>query len=232
MAEEDRVRRAKLVREEARETISEQSATLSDIDEKAIQIFRVNVVLAGVLVSGLSITVQSSNATTAGLVNPFTKFGSVLLFTATVLAAVTYTSTNEEIGVSAEDVTNRILDDEFDYDLVQLGLAEAYGVWIANNYRINARNALLFTLTLLTTIMAICYLFIGAIEVYNPGLPWYTNAGALVLFAVVAKLSKLRIQFERWWHLTSPQKRFSNWLLGWREFWTESIAIRLFRRGK
>lgn len=217
MVEEDRIRRAKLVREEARETISEQSATLSDIDEKAIQIFRMNVVLAGVLVSAVSITVQSSNATTAALVNPFTKFGSVLLFTATVLASVTYTSTNEKIGVNAADVRNRILNDEFDYDLVQLGLAEEYGVWIANNYRVNARNALLFTLTLVTTIMAICYLFIGAIEVYTSGLPWYANVGAIALFVVVAKLSRLRIQFKRWWHLTNPEERFRDWFVGWRE---------------
>lgn len=232
MAEEDRIRRAKLVREEARETISEQSATLSDIDEKAIQIFRVNIVLTGVLVSGISITVRSSDAATAALINPFAEFGGVLLFLATVLAAVTYTSTSEEIGVNAKDITNRILNDDFDYDLVQLGLAEAYSVWIANNYRVNARNALLFTLTLLTTIMAICYLFIGAIEIYAPGLPWYTNVGAITLFAVVTKLSGLRGQLQRWWYLTSPQKRFCNWLLGLREFWTENTAIKLLRRSK
>lgn len=222
MVEDDRIRRAKLVREEARETINEQSATLSDIDEKAMQIFRVNVVLAGVLVSGVSITVQSNDATTAALVNPFTEFGGVLLFVATVLASVTYTSTNEEIGVSAADVTNRILNDEFDYDLVELGLAEAYGVWIANNYRVNAQNALLFTLMLLTTIMAICYLFIGAIGIYSDGLPWYSNVGAVVFLVAVAKLSGLWGQLNRWWNLTHPQKRFCNWLLGRREFWTES----------
>lgn len=218
MVEEDRIRRAELVRKEGRETISEQSATLSDIDEKAIQIFRVNVVLAGVLVSALSITVESSNATTAALVNPFTKFGSVLLLAATVLASVTYTSTNEKIGVNAADITNRILNDEFDYDLVQLGLAEEYGVWIANNYRVNARNALLITLTLVTTIMAICYLFVGAIEVYATELPWYTNLGGVALFVVVAKLSGLWGQLERWWYLTDSQKRFREWLFDWREY--------------
>lgn len=215
MVEEDRIRRAELGREEGRKTLNEQSATLSDIDEKAIQIFRVNVVLTGVLVSGLSITVQSNNATTASLVNSYTEFGGVLLFAATVLATVTYTSTNEEIGVNAADIKNRILNDEFDYDLVQLGLAEEYSAWIANNYQVNARNALLFTLTLLSTIMAICYFFLGAVEIYTDGLPWYSNVGAIALFAIVAKLSRLRVQFEQWWRLANPDEQFYDWLRHW-----------------
>jgi hypothetical protein len=95
--QEDRIRRAQLARHEARATIDEQTSTLADIDEKAIQIFRVNLILAGVLVSGVSIAVQSDSASAATLLNSFTRFGAVLLFVSTVLAAVTYTSSREEI---------------------------------------------------------------------------------------------------------------------------------------
>lgn len=211
MEDEERIRRAQLARKEARETIEEQSETLSDIDEKAIQIFRANVVLAGIIVSGISIAVKSDGPATA-LLNPFTKFGAVLLFTATILASVTYTSTSEEIGVSADDITKRILNERYDYDLVEEGLAEEYSTWIATNYRANAQNALLFTMTLITTVMAICYFFIGAIEIYRNTLPWYTNSGAMGLFGVVAKFSGLWGQLERWYQITNPQERFHSWV--------------------
>lgn len=212
MTRKDRIRRAKLARKEARETIDKQSETLSDIDEKAMQIFRVNVVLAGIIVSGISIAVKSNSATTTALLNPFTKFGTGLLFTATVFAAITYTSTTEEIGVSADDITERILDDRFDYDLVEESLAEAYSVWIASNYRANVQNALLFTLTLVTTVMAIYYFFIGAIEVYRHPRPVYANLGAVGLFLAVSKVSELGKQFDRWRRRTTPRRRFWNWV--------------------
>lgn len=211
MSDEDRVRRAKLAREEARETIKEQAATLSDIDEKAMQIFRANVVLAGILVSGISIAVQSNDASTTAILNPFTKFGAVLLFTATVLSSVTYTSTSEEIGVSSDDITENILNRDYDYHLVEEGLAEEYSAWVAANYRSNVQNALLFTLTLLTTVMAICYFFVGAIEIYRDSLPWYTNIGLTGVFLIVAKMSGLRGQLQRWYRETSPEDRFLNW---------------------
>lgn len=216
MADDDRIRRAELAREEARETINEQATTLADIDEKAIQIFRVNVVLAGIIVSGISIAVQSNATSTTALLNPFTKFGAVLLFAATILSSITYTSTNQQIGVSPDDITERILNTDYGYELIEEGLAEEYGNWIATNYQSNIQNALRFTLTLLTTVMAICYFFVGAVHFYRESLPWYTNVGALVLFIGIAKLSGLRGQFNRWCRVTKPRKRFYGWLNAWK----------------
>lgn len=215
MSDDDRVRRAKLAREEARETITEQAETLSDIDEKAMEIFRANVVLAGILVSGVSIAVQSNGASTTAIFNPFTKFGAVLLFTATVLSSVTYTSTSEEIGVSSSDITESILNQRYDYRLVEESLAEEYSAWIAANYRSNVQNALLFTLTLLATVMSICYFFVGAIEIYRNSLPWYTNLGLVGIFLIVAKVSGLRGQLKRWYRETNPKDRFFDWLGAW-----------------
>lgn len=224
MTDDDRIRRAKLARQEARETINEQARTVTDIDEKAIQIFRVNIVLAGILVSGLSIAVQSSNASTTSLLNPFTKFGAVLLFVATVLSSITYTSTNQQIGVSSDDITHRILNMDYDYDLVELGLAEEYSDWIASNYESNVQNALLFTVTLLTTVMAICYFFLGAVEIYRESLPWYTNVGAAVLFVIVAKLGGLLGQLNRWVRATNPRKRVCQWLAAWEDQLSDSTS--------
>lgn len=208
---ENRVRRAQLARAEARMTIDEQTAKLSGINEKAIQIFRVHVVLTGILVSSISISVRLQTATASAVLNPFTEFGVGLLFISIVLSALTYTSTHGEIGVSPDDVTERILEERFDYDLVEEGLAEAYSAWIGENYRANTQNALLFTLTLLATVMAICYLFFGAIEVYSTSLPWYANLLSLTLLAVVGKSSGLPGQLRRWQRLATPRQRFRAW---------------------
>ena len=212
MSDDDRIKKAKLAREEARETLREQSATLSDIDEKAMQIFRVNVVLSGIIVSGVSITVQANDTATTAILNPFTKFGSVLLFVATVLSSATYTSTSEEIGVSSDDITGNILNEKYEYTLIEESLAEEYSSWISQNYRSNVQNALLFTTTLLATVMAICYFFLGAIEIYRDSLPWYTNVGAVAVFFVISKISGLKGQLERWRRETNPRKRFLGWL--------------------
>lgn len=221
----DRIRRAQLARAEARETIDEQTAKLSDIDEKAMQVFRVNIVVIGILVSGISISVRLNPATTSALSNPFTEFGVVLLFASTVLASVTYTSTRGEIGVSPDDVTERILQQRFDYDLIEEGLAEAYSAWIRENHRANTGNAFLFTLTLLATIMGIAYLFLGVIDVYSSSLPWYANLWSLALLAIAGRLSGLRGQFRRWRDVTNPRARFRSWVRLWTTTIFDAIGI-------
>lgn len=222
---DDRIRRAQLARAEARMTIDEQTAKLSDINEKAMQVFRVHIVLTGILVSGISISVRLKTATASAVLNPFTELGVVLLFTSIVLSALTYTSTHGEIGVSPDDVTERILEEQFDYDLVEEGLAEAYSTWIGENYRANTRNALLFTLTLLATVMAICYLFLGAVEVYSTSLPWYANLFSLTLLAVVGKSSGLPGQLRRWQNLTNSRVRFRSWTRSLRTTISDVIGI-------
>lgn len=209
---DDRIQRAKLAREEARETIDEQTAKLSEINERAIQVFRLNVVLIGVLVSIISISIQSKTATAFALSNSFTGFGVGLLFASIILAAMTYTSTRGEIGVNRDDVTDRILESQFDYDLVEEGLAEAYGTWIWENYRVNTGNALLLTLTLLTTVLGICYLFLGTVEAYSASLPWYTNLWSIALFVIVGKASGLLGQLRRWWSLTDFENKIRSWI--------------------
>ncbi|WP_276300331.1 hypothetical protein [Halorussus lipolyticus] len=211
MSNEDRVRRAQLARTEARETIAEQTAKLSDINEKAVQIFRLNIVVVGILISGISLSIRSEVVTASALSNPFIEFGVGLLFSSIVFASVTYTSTRGEIGVNPDDVTDRILEDRFDYDLVEEGLAEAYATWIQENYRANTKNALLFTLTLLTTVTGICYLLLGAVEVYTAPLPWHTNLWGLTLFVLLGKLSGLPGQLRRWRKMANPENSIRSW---------------------
>lgn len=211
---EERVERARLARTEARQTIDEQTQTLSDIDEKAIQIFRINLVIASILMTGLSISVSNDNSTYDSLITPYTIAGSVLLFLSIILASVTYTSTSERIGIAKDTIEDSILNQEYDYDLVEEEIALAYGTMIRYNYKKNASNALLFTLTLLTAVTAISYLAIGIVDIYN-SVHYSINIVMVVFLIVFGKVSGLYGTIKRWRELTDPFTRFQNWVTDW-----------------
>lgn len=209
---EERVRRARLARQEARETIDEQTETLSDIDEKAIQIFRANIILATILVSTVSVAISFESGSPGMLLTPYTKTAACLLFVSTIVAAITYTSTSVRIGVSKTDISNRVLDLKYDYDLVEEGIASEYGEWIQYNYERNASNSLLFTISLLSVVASICYLIVGIIDIYSDELiTVHANVAVLLFFLVFGKLSGVYGQAVRWWNVTSPSNRFRNW---------------------
>lgn len=214
---EERVARARLAREEARQTIEEQTAKLSDIDEKAIQIFRINLVIASILVTGLSIAVSSDSVSSHTLITPYTMTGSVLLFASIILSATTYTSTAEKIGIAKEAIDESILNQRYDYDLVEEEIALKYGHMIRYNFKKNASNALLFTLTLMVAVGAICYLTLGIVDIYGSKIiKPSTNLFVLSFFILFGKISGLYGTMHRWWELTDPLKRTKAWLLNWK----------------
>lgn len=208
---EDRIHRSQLARQEGRATVEKQIETLSDIDEKAIQIFRGNLVLSGILVSAFSIVVDSQPTPTE-LLTIYTKTGGVLLFLGTVLAALTYTSTTEEIGISKSDI-GEILNQDYDYQYVEEGLAEQYGEYIKHNYAKNVSNALMLILTLSATVGAITYLFIGVLDLYS-GLTITFEVNFLVLgfFAIFWKYAGLYKAIPEWVNETAPFSRLVAWV--------------------
>jgi hypothetical protein len=209
---QERIRRAQLAREEARNTIDEQSETLSDIDEKAIQIFRINVVVASILASGVSIAVSAEYTTIETLMDTYTKLGCTLLFLSTLCASVTYTSTSERIGINGETIEDEILNRDYDYDLVEEAIALAYRDMIQYNYRKNASNALYFTITLFAAVASIVYLAFGVAEIYNPDFNSLWLDGVVILFFIgFGKASGLYGTLIRWRRLTTPYQRMKQW---------------------
>jgi hypothetical protein len=220
---EERVERARLVREEARETIEEQIAILDDLDEKAIQMFRVNIVVASILVSGISIAVSTETTTMTMLLTPYTQAGAVFLFISTILAATTYTSTSERIGISSRDVRETIMNQRYDYDLIEEEIALEYANWIRYNYERNTANALLFTLTLISAVGALIYVVIGVIDVFTHGvITPYINLVVLIFFVLFGWVSGVYGQIRRWVNETAPDERFIVWLRAWKTVFTKT----------
>ncbi|SNR29923.1 hypothetical protein [Halorubrum vacuolatum] len=94
-----------LAHEELRATFQYQVERLREIDSKAIEILKANLLLIGIVVTGGSVLTQTDLE--VGLfINSFTVAGGVLLLVSTGLASVTYTSSNLRggIGTAADEI--------------------------------------------------------------------------------------------------------------------------------
>nr|WP_235271430.1 hypothetical protein [Halorubrum saccharovorum] len=89
---------AATTREELRTTFDYQVERLREIDNKAIEILKANLLLIGIVVTGGSIVVQTT-VDLAVFLNPFTVVGGLLLLASTGLAAVTYTASDLRGGL-------------------------------------------------------------------------------------------------------------------------------------
>ena len=168
-------RNRELALEEARTTFDYQVERLREIDAKAIEILKANLLIIGVFVTGLSIVGQADIDARA-FVNPHTASGAVLLLVSTAIAGVTYTTSNLRGGVG-RDALEAALDDAAFADR----LVRSYGEWIEYNAEVTAVNDVLVTITVLLVVDAFVYVVVG-IAVGAAGL---TSIAAWASFAAL-----------------------------------------------
>ncbi|WP_241659122.1 hypothetical protein [Halorubrum salsamenti] len=163
---------AATTREELHTTFDYQVERLREIDNKAIEILKANLLLIGIVVTGGSIVVQTT-VDLAVFLNPFTVVGGLLLLASTGLAAVTYTASDLRGGLDIKAVDAVIAgergegeetrsaadgDAEFDERLLR-----SYAEWIDYNARVTAVNDLLATVTVLLIFVAFVYVIAGVV---------------------------------------------------------------------
>lgn len=193
----------RISREEAQRTLDNQLQTLSDIDDKAARILRINLVLLSIILTGVSIAANSDGSPPAesvlpALVNNYTIAGIVLLIFSTAVAAITYTSSDVRGGMSGEALRS-ILDNDFNDRENLEGIVESYARWIEHNYRTNVRNAPLGTLTLLLLLYALAALALGAKEAVGGGVSYSLVLATLGLLALLTWLTRFHWQLQRWY---------------------------------
>lgn len=148
-----------MTREELRTTFEYQVQRLREIDGKAIEILKANLLLIGIVVTGGSILVQTEFGI-GPFLNPLTLFGSVLLLVSTGLAAVTYTASNLRGGLDA-DAVEAALVREHGEEAFEDRLLRSYAQWIEYNARVTAVNDILVTITVLLVFVAFVYVAVG-----------------------------------------------------------------------
>ncbi|QLK27203.1 hypothetical protein HYG81_06260 [Natrinema zhouii] len=153
-----------LAREELRTTFDYQVERIQEIDEKAIEILKANLLLIGLVVTGGSIVVQT-DLDIAPFVNIFSITSALLLLVSTGLAGVTYTASNLRGGIDGDAVDAALAtargDPESDADRFEVRLLRSYGQWIEYNARVTAVNDMFATITVLIVIAAFVYVVAG-----------------------------------------------------------------------
>ncbi len=188
------------LRSEARETVDAQVTTLDDVDTKASKILRLNVLLIGVIVSAVSIAARTGDAgTTTGVgsfTNVYVKLGVASLVLSTALAAVTYTVSELDVGVSSGNLLN-LLRADLSPDEAQELLVKNYVVRINFNRSTNVRNIPLITSTILLLVTSVVCLSLGMYQAAIGNVPaWLAVASAGLLGAIV-RVSGLVTQTRR-----------------------------------
>lgn len=146
--------------DEARETLGQQIQALTDIDTKAIKILRVNAVVVGVLLSGLTFGASSDSVVVTDFWNVYLGVGFASLLVSSATAALTYRATDFRVGVDSENVRRVLRNDLQDEELLRV-LARSYAAWIEYNVRANLENAPWITSTIIALIVALAYLSLG-----------------------------------------------------------------------
>lgn len=190
------------LREEARETVDAQQATLNDIDTKASRILRLNVVLIGALVSVLSIATRPGSDSASGnvgvepFVNVYTEVGVGALVLSTAFAAMTYTASELDVGVSSENLTD-LLRADFTADETEELLVKNYVTRINFNRSTNVRNIPLIQLTIIFVVSAIVAFALGVYQGLVGTVPVWLLVVAVGLVVGVVVVSGLVTQVRR-----------------------------------
>ena len=171
-----------ITREELRTTFEYQVQRLGEIDSKAIEILKANLLLIGLVVTGGSVLIQTDLPVDT-FINLFTITGGLLLLGSTGLSAVTYTASNLRGGLDSEAVEAAVAADD-DSAAFETQLLRSYAQWIEYNARVTAVNDLLATITVLLVFVAFVYVVAG-IAVGGAGL---STLGELVAFGLVSLL--------------------------------------------
>lgn len=179
-----------VLRAEADRTVERQLEALTDIDDKASRMLRLNVLLVGVVVSALSIASQLSGGSRASrpiveqYQNAYVELGVASLVVSTALAAITFTATEYDVGVSSDNVTT-LLGADLSSAEVQALLVKNYVARINFNRSTNVRNIPLITATIVFAVVGVVLFTLGTYEATVRPVPWWLTGGAIVVVCVV-----------------------------------------------
>lgn len=148
---------------EARRSLDAQIDKIESVDQLAVSLFRINILFAGLLLTGLSVTVQSKSVDPQQFLNFSSLVGSFVLWIALMASAMTYTSSSIDLGVAPQFFDNDHPDDP---EELSEGLVDRYQNWMRHNSRIYSTNRYLITLSLITTFSAVNLFVAGAASAF------------------------------------------------------------------
>lgn len=187
---------ARRLAEEGRRTVDHQLNALDDVDSKAVAILKLDLVIAGTVLTVASFTSDATAVTLGALNNRYTAVATTALVLSAALAASTYTASDSEVGIGSEAIRDAV-DADLTAEEFEIAAAQSYAAWIEFNDRTNVLTVPLITLTVLLVVIAVVHLALG---VYAAFVGVFTNVlatGAWAFLLVVAVFAGLPTQLSR-----------------------------------
>lgn len=160
---------------EARLTLDQQLNRIEKYDKKAVGIFRSNILLAGVLISGLAIIVRTDGVGPSDFLNHWSILGGIGLGLSTLLAAMAYTSSSYDMGISSntiENVERGVYSGSAEFSDE---LRDYYKGWLTHNKNVGGFNSYLITGAIILLMNGIAF-FTGAVIIeLTPPLQEYST---------------------------------------------------------
>jgi hypothetical protein len=152
---------------EGQKTIGRQVKKIHEEDDKAIGITRLNILVLGILASGLSLSVRTDQVTTSEFLNAHVIFGIAVLIVSTVISSMAYTSSSFEMGIDHNTI-QQVTDEEMSSEQYFENVGTAQSTWIKNNHKVHRFNAYAITWALMFSISGFS-LFIGGLAIGTVG---------------------------------------------------------------
>lgn len=168
---------------EARHTVNKQIEKIHKEDRKAVGIFRVNLLVIGILSSALTISIRTEVLATSNFLNAHTAIGGLGLLTSSVVAAMAYTSSKFEMGVDPSQVDIASNDTKSREDFFDT-LSGQYSEWIGRNQEVHQFNAYAITWAMILAIAGIAFMtggiVVGALEIRGSAVSYILLAGEIL----------------------------------------------------
>lgn len=121
--------------EDAQRTLEYQFSTSEGLDDKAAQVFRFSVLIAGLVSTGASVVVSTDPIQDAlpGWIVWLASIGLGLLVLSAVLALLAYRATELSVGLEAESIQEAVDDDDLDGETFHRDALIAYSEGIVDN---------------------------------------------------------------------------------------------------
>jgi len=179
---------------QARLTLDQQVLRIENYDTKAVGIFRANILLTGVLLSGLAIIVRTDGIDPSEFFNLWSAFGALSLLCSTILSAMAYTSSSYDLGIGPKvisDAERGIYDSKASF---QDDLRDLYKEWLRHNANVGQFNSYLITGSIILLMDAIIF-FAGTVGVgvYDLSTPIYI--GTFVAALAIIVIANLLVYF-------------------------------------
>lgn len=143
-----------------------------------------------------SAVIQTGDPIIGGFRNGYVELGVAALVLSTALAALTYTATEYDGGVSSNNVKKLLSADVPLYEAETL-LVKNYVARINFNRSANVRNIPLITATIDLAVVGVVSFVLGTFQATIRPVPWWLAAGAVCVVSSVVFVSGLPTQTYR-----------------------------------